>query len=740
LLEEEHGQTGFNYFSIMTWQELHDEVMGVLFPAGEPENLVVAHNRMVNNALWDLSKSVDCYFFGNINVYPSCSSYFNCGMTVLPAPRGRILKVYTLGQKKSAAAASTVTTPAAPAAGTVVGQAAFQQSMFGAPQAGLLVCNISVSGTYAIEVGSQFVIPAQYAIQNSPQYLVVAINYTDLNGVVQTINPATNAHLDGVEQSGSLTVSVLGGTAITATLTPFNTPYTDGGFTVDVTVTEVSAEATGSANSSPATPDPAWCSKVFYEQVDYCHIERYVKLSRECRQPSPIFAGALIYGLFGCGWRDKRRWPCPTDEGFDSLPPLPQGFHYPQSSTDAGGRSRGGVWALYHGRIYIAPWIESDETVVIEWNGIKDTWGDSDTVESDSKFRQAVMANVGVQHYTLYEENQQKLENLNSIYAAALRDLIHECREQNRKRACREAGGGGAASARGLGTTDIASTAFYNEAQSFTATCPVGQTGNQVTVTIAAGAVGSSLSVSDANATALQMATSQAQQQLNCSAAPVVYYNTPQTFTAQCSASAESGAPTPTGNPVTVTIPARQYQSNVSQAAADSAALAAATAQAQAQLVCTFYNAPQSYTASCPSGSTGSNVTKTIGAGAYTSTVSQAVADSLALTAAQNAAVAALVCATIPTFTIGNTVQVYSEFNCTTTCAANTFTAVVTAATQAAQQLALNQQALALAQSVMQEVFEQGGISAGATGFFGGVTLSCPLNQPSGLLNNRIPV
>ncbi len=550
----------------MNFAELKSESRAICWPEGEAENLVAPHDRFFNDALWDICKNVACYQVANTNVFPSCSTYFNCGMTVLPAPRGRILSVYTIGK-----------------------------------------------------------------------------------------------------------------------------------------------DAT--------TGLPTWCEKNVYQQVEYCQIERYVHLSRRCHTPSAtnlVFASGIISTLFGC-YRRKVHWPCPTDEGLEALPTLPQGFHYPQESTDAGGRARGGVWALYRGRIYIAPWIESTEAVVVEWNGIKTQWSDSDLVEDDAKFRQAVRVNVLIQHHSNYEENPQKLQELKDQFygirgrPGILQDLIHECREQTRLRACSEAGGNGSG-ARGIGSSSVATAAFYNEQQSFTANCPTGQTGTPVTATIPAGQVGSALSVADANAQAMAQAQANAENQLVCETAATVFLNTPQTYTATC-APASDDTPAATGNSVTVTIPAGQYQSTLSQAAADAAALTAATNQATSQLVCTFYNAPQTYTASCPSGSTGSDVEVTIPAGAYSSIVSQQDADAQALAAAQSQAVAGLSCSN-STFIIGNTRQAGSvsgilpcpnrAVTITKFTEADVYRAPTTTATQASVQLSLNQQAISAARVAAQ--------------------------------------
>jgi hypothetical protein len=725
----------------LTFLELKNESRQLLWPDLEAENLVDAHDRFFNDALWDISKNVECAQFGNLNLYPQCSSYFNCGMTVLPAPRGRILKVYTIKGGSTTtptpSASAPVGNPIIVTAGQVMGEQQFtvpfgKWSPGGGPPllqgdpVAVNVCSVPLDGQYIVTVSQASPYWNVYA-PNSPQYMVTQVNYTDVSGNPQTIQPAPNIFPNTPSNTGSLTISVKGGTTISAVATPVCVPPTDGEINVDV---KVVANANISAPpKTPATPTNGsvisvsadWCSKVFYDQVEYCHIEEYVKLSRHCATPNSIFAGALIFNLFGFGhWRNKRRYPCPTDAGLESLPSLPQGFHYPQASTDAGGRSRGGVWALYRGRIYIAPWIESDETVVVEWNGIKDQWSDNDLVEDDSKFRQAVRLNVAVQHFTHYEQDQQKLVILETQWREALRDLIHECREQNRIRSCSEAGGSGS-EARGIGTADIATSLYQNEAQSYTASCPVGQTGTAVTVTIPAGQVGSALSVADANATALAQAVADATSRLSCSVAPTIFYNVAVYGHASCPG-ASGDTPAASGNEVTVAIAAGLYSSSLpnGQDVANAAAQAEADRRANLQLVCTFHNSPQSAKGSCPSGTAGSDQTATVLASdPDCDATSQAAADALAQTKAANLLAAQLltVCIGLPTYLIGNEAKTYTitrtlscqksgyfstgypTFNCTSNIPANWKTALVTSDTELAVRSSLNQQAQTAAQT-----------------------------------------
>jgi hypothetical protein len=402
------------------------------------------------------------------------------------------------------------------------------------------------------------------------------------------------------------------------------------------------------AEDPAAIPD--WCSKVYYHPVQYCSLLGYKKLCERCGGSGIIAVAEAIASAFFGIFRRKRFYPRPTDEGMESLPTLPEGFHYPQSSTDAGGRSPSGVFAIYRGRIYIAPWIQSTETVVIESTGVKRNWADNDIVDDDPKFIQAVRLHVSMQHEQAFGDDPAKLQRIkdalygNAIEAGIIPMLIHQCLEEVRTRQCAEVGAGPAA-ARGIGANSGSANLYYNDRQEYTASCPAGQTGASVTVVVDAGTVGSAISVADANARAFQQAAEDANNRLVCVDAEVTYYNTPQSYTAVCPAASE-GTPAAVGTPVTVNIPANTYTSVVSQASADAAALAAATSQANALLTCTYWNAEQEYTAECISPATGTPVTITVAAHTFSSTISQADANALALASATNQANEELECDT----------------------------------------------------------------------------------------------
>ena len=671
-----------------------------LFPDGIAENLVTAYNGFVVQAMVDLQAAVACLRYGNTDFYPQCSTYFNCGLTVLPQPNGQVLHVCTIGKQLNQGQ-----TP-----GTQIGTSAVVFPMVNlvngvivtTPVSGTL-CSIPATGLYTIEIAQTNQFATLYPA-GAPQYIQVQISYTDSSGNPQTVQPAPLCHLSDANQSGSLTIDCLADTNVTYSINPYNVPQQDGTISVNMTLT---SGGTGASNDD-------WCSKVYYQQVQYDHIERLVKANRGCSQTNNIWvvANAIVAQLFG-NWREKRRYCPPTDLGFENLPPLPPGFHYPQTSTDAGGRSRSGVYAIKHGRIYIAPWIESTESVIVEWNGVKTNWADTDLVTDDPQFEKAVRLKVGIDHYVNYEDNAARLAEFKKQYygeagaPGALRVLINDCRNKMRQRSNWELGStdGDAAGGVGITTGTTSSTGtYYSAAQSYTASCPTGQLGNSVTVSVPAGRFSSSLSQADADAQAMAAAQSQAQAQLSCTSGSV-FKNVAQSYTAVCQG--ETGAPAPTGSSATVTVPAGTYQSTISQAMADAAALQAATIQAQAQLACTFFNSAQTATVTCADSSQQS---ATVPAGAYTSTLSQADADSQAMAQAQTLATNQC---SLPAnaYNVGNSLQLVPynltattdcglsyPFAGTVTIPPNTYIGQATPETASAVKLQLNQQAQQAAQ------------------------------------------
>ncbi|HUD74004.1 MAG TPA: DUF5977 domain-containing protein [Terracidiphilus sp.] len=464
----------------LTFGQFKSAIRGRVWPPGsaEPDNLVASHDKDFVDALVDLQTWVPCLQQDNTDIYPQCSTTYNCGLTVLPGPRGIIKKL----------------------------------------------------------------------------------------SVIDKIDPTTNRE-----------------------------------------------SATGADD---------YCSEIVYPEVDYCHVRRYLDRSRRGGCCGGI---GLFFGLPFASHRPN--YPVPTDVGLaPGLPPLPMGFHYPQASTDrTHGRAGAGIWAKERGNIYVAPWIQSTETIIVVWDGIKRTWNDGDPIDDDPLLSKAVEEYVRFHDAGTWQHDWETAASFEKAFIQTRQELIHQCREETRARDCEPSH----ARASTIGLSAI----YYNDDQAFTAQCPQGQNGSPVTVTIQSGTVGSNVSVADANAKALAQATSQAKAQLVCSAIPTVYTSSKDfTYNATCATDGtqEAGAPTPVGPGVSVTVKAgTAFPSATSQGDADAQALASAKAQAVNGLSCTYGNAPQTATQACPDGVTGL-VSITVHQNAHTASFQEA-ADQLAM-------------------------------------------------------------------------------------------------------------
>lgn len=374
--------------------------------------------------------------------------------------------------------------------------------------------------------------------------------------------------------------------------------------------------------ASQLGPDD-FCSRIDYREVDACHIREYLRRSNKCGCCLPL---SFFFGLSPAECV-KGHYPVPTDEGLAAgLPTLPLGFHYSQTSLDREcGRAKVGVFSKERGKIWVAPWIQTTESVIVEWDGIKRSWSDGDPIDEDPLLAEALINYAMWKHNSKWDRDYQAAEVARSAYMDVRAMLIRQCREETRQRRCEP-------SHARAGFTNL----YYNDEQSATVQCPSGSTGDSVTEIIPAGTVASLKSVSDANKIAKDQALTQAKARLDCVTNPTVFWNTPKTGTAECEQ--EEGAPAPTGNQVIITIDAGKYPGST-QAEADALAQAAADAAAVAALSCVYHNREKSFVAVCPSDA-GITATATVPAATPSadSTESQSDADTKAQSLAETLA------------------------------------------------------------------------------------------------------
>lgn len=80
----------------MTFAELKTRVVADAWPLGAPENLTSLLDGYVLSGLIEIQRKIKCFQYRHDDVYDQCRTYWSGGATVLTAPRGNILAVYTV--------------------------------------------------------------------------------------------------------------------------------------------------------------------------------------------------------------------------------------------------------------------------------------------------------------------------------------------------------------------------------------------------------------------------------------------------------------------------------------------------------------------------------------------------------------------------------------------------------------------------------------------------------------------
>ncbi len=104
------------------------------------------------------------------------------------------------------------------------------------------------------------------------------------------------------------------------------------------------------------------------------------------------------------------------------------------------GRSAGGLWTIRNDKIWLAPWIHSDEKLVIEWRGLKTEWADDDLINPDQDYKKAVKLYFQHAHERDYGDPQKAAVFKvgapigSGGFDQALGDLMWQCRERTKVR------------------------------------------------------------------------------------------------------------------------------------------------------------------------------------------------------------------------------------------------------------------------------------------------------------------
>jgi tartrate-resistant acid phosphatase type 5 len=142
---------------------------------------------------------------------------------------------------------------------------------------------------------------------------------------------------------------------------------------------------------------------------------------------------------------NRKSFTTPTNTG---MPALPTGFYFAESSTDKGKRYNFGHWTMHNNRLYVGHRIESSETLVVEWEGIRREYRDTDLMPYDDpdegdkndmgvELKNAVAEYARAEYMRKYERSSD-WRDARAVYDNLRADLMHEDRKERNPKPQRE--------------------------------------------------------------------------------------------------------------------------------------------------------------------------------------------------------------------------------------------------------------------------------------------------------------
>lgn len=165
------------------------------------------------------------------------------------------------------------------------------------------------------------------------------------------------------------------------------------------------------------------CEKRYFQPVDWDEMEQMLKDSQNCgRIVNP--SGYYSYEYYGDYGYDYAYADYP---GYNCL-------HYADSSgaTDARFRPSQSFSAIKDGMLYLFPALQSNEVLVIEWDGIKRSWKDTDEVVFDREVHDATEHFLNRKSAGREDCDIQKVQLAQSDYDTLVAKLIWQCKKERR--------------------------------------------------------------------------------------------------------------------------------------------------------------------------------------------------------------------------------------------------------------------------------------------------------------------
>lgn len=158
------------------------------------------------------------------------------------------------------------------------------------------------------------------------------------------------------------------------------------------------------------------CAKRFFQPIDWDEMEQILTDNRNCgSRIEPTY----YYYSDAYGYTDYPDYGC---------------LYYGDSSgaTDLSARPSTSYSAIKDGLLYLFPHLQSNEVLVVEWDGIKRSWKDTDEVLYDREVQDAVEHFLDRRAATREDCDLQRVQLAQADYDTLVAKQIWQCRKERR--------------------------------------------------------------------------------------------------------------------------------------------------------------------------------------------------------------------------------------------------------------------------------------------------------------------
>ena len=158
------------------------------------------------------------------------------------------------------------------------------------------------------------------------------------------------------------------------------------------------------------------CARRYFQPVDWDEMQQILKDNQNCGR---LIEPTYYYYTDYYGYSDYPEYGC---------------LYYGDSSgaTDLRFRPTISYSAMKDGNLYLFPWLQSNEVLVIEWDGIKRSWKDTDEVQFNREVQDAVEHFLDFRTASREDCDLQKIQIARAGYDELISKQIWQCRNERR--------------------------------------------------------------------------------------------------------------------------------------------------------------------------------------------------------------------------------------------------------------------------------------------------------------------